>query len=423
MSALDTFRADQGNLIRVQVEDLIVGMFVANLDRPWLETPYAMQGFYLRTEEAIKRIAEVCEYVFVDPRRYDTSLVDLQRKKVRRHRQPRKTKDRPINALPRTKYPHNESTDLHSELVPARAALDAAIATFDVCLEQVVSGKHLDAQAIETSVKPIVASVVRNKEAAGALVRLRNFDQYEYSHGISCAVWAAVLGKELGYPPEDIETLAIGCSLIDIGKTRLPKELLKKPSVSEEELALLRGHVELGLQVIQVAGMSDVAVDNIIRTHHERFDGSGYPNELINVDIPIFGRIAGVVDSYDAMISPRTYQPARPSYEALLELERNGDKLFQIELIEYFIRAIGIFPVGSVVELNSGEIGIVIEQSSDRRLRPKVMLILDENRFPSDDLKIINLAAQDESSEAHTLWITHELPKGSHGINASQYFL
>ena len=116
MSAIDTFRADQGNLIKVHVEDLLVGMFVAKLDRPWLETPYAMQGFYLQTEEAIKRIAEVCEYVFVDPRRYDTSLVDPRRKKVRRHHEPRKTKDRRINALPRTKYPHKESTDFHSEL-------------------------------------------------------------------------------------------------------------------------------------------------------------------------------------------------------------------------------------------------------------------------------------------------------------------
>jgi HD-GYP domain-containing protein (c-di-GMP phosphodiesterase class II) len=422
MSAIDTL-ASQGNLVQVQVEDLIVGMFVARLDRPWLETPYALQGLYLRTEESIKRIAEVCEYVFVDPRRYDTSLVDLQRNKVRRRHEPRRTKDRRINALPRTKFPHKESADLRSELRPAKAAIDIAVDAFDSCLEQVVSGEQLDVQTIEASVKPIVASVVRNKDAAAALVRLRNFDQYEYSHGISCAVWAALLGKELGYPPEDMETLAIGCSLIDIGKTRLPQELLQKPKVSEEELTLLRSHVELGLQVIHEAGLSDVAVTNILKTHHERFDGSGYPNELTNNEIPIFGRIAGIVDSYDAMISPRVYQPARPSYEALLELERNNDRLFQAELIEYFIHAIGIFPVGSVVELNSGEIGIVVEQFSDRRLRPKVMLILDENRFPRNELTIINLGAQDGSNQTRSLWITHELPKGSHGINASQYFL
>ncbi len=426
MNATGRVDLDDGeNLKKIPVENLVIGMYVAGLDRPWLDTPFVLQGFYLQSQAAIERIGNICEYVLVDPRRYDTSLVDNRHTPARRMREPRKpSKRHQISIHPAQRHPHEESTELAEEIKPAKVALEQALAAVDDCLSRLIAGDLLDAESIRGAVKPIVASVLRNKEAAAALVRMRSFDNYIYSHSIACSVWAAVLGKELGYPPEDIEALSFGCALIDVGKTKLPKELLAQTTpLTKTQLALFRRHVEFGLEVTSEVGLGDAVIGNIIKTHHERFDGSGYPNGLTNSEIPIFGRIAGLVDSYDAMISPRPHKPAQPSYQALLELERNEDELFQKELVEYFILAIGIFPVGAVVELNTGEVGVVLKQRSDRRLRPKVMLILDENKLPRSELNIIDLGIQDEAQCSKTQWIVHELPKDSHGIDASQYFL
>ncbi len=411
---------------KVPVENLIIGMYVAGLDRPWLETPFKIQGFYLRSEASVERISRICDHVFVDPRRYDTSLVDLRHTSARRKRAPlenRRAKGQ-IQIIPATRYQHAETAEFTEELGSAKVILKDAVQVVDECLTKLIKGGDLDARAVESAVKPIVESVIRNKEAAAALVRMRDFDDYTYSHSVSCAVWAAVLGKELGYAPGDLEKLSVGCALIDVGKTKLPTELLNQTApLDESQVAEVRRHVEYGLDIVYEAGLTDVAVGNIIKTHHERFNGSGYPNGLRNPEIPIFGRIAGLVDSYDAMISRRPYRAAQSSYQALLELERNGDTLFQKELVEYMVSAIGIFPVGSVIELNSGEVGIVVKQNTNRRLRPRVMLILDEHKLPRSELSIVDLASQDEASCAQTSWIVHELPKDSHGINASDYFL
>jgi HD-GYP domain-containing protein (c-di-GMP phosphodiesterase class II) len=424
-------QVDRGasNLKKTPVENLILGMYVAGLDKPWLDTPFAMQGFYLRSDAAISRVREICDDVYVDPRRYDSSLVDLRHAKVQSTTKklppPTRRRDRKaVGLTPRRRFCYPEEVELKDEIEPARVALEHAIEEVDVCLCNLVDTGELDTGAIEGALKPLIASVVRNKDAATALVRMKRFDDYLYAHAISCAVWAAVLGRELGYPPSDVERVSYGCALMDIGKTRLPRELLEQTAPpSDDELDLMKRHVDFGLELITKSGLCDEATINIVKTHHERFDGSGYPNGLTNAEIPIFGRIAGLVDSYDAMISPRAYAPSRASYQVLLELERNADQLFQKELVEYFIHAVGIFPVGAVVELNTGEVGIIVKQHADRRLRPKILLILDENKLPRTELSVADLGLEDDNGGAMTTWITRELPKDSHGIDVSRYFL
>jgi HD-GYP domain-containing protein (c-di-GMP phosphodiesterase class II) len=415
------------NLKKVSVENLIIGMYVAALDRPWLETNFATQGFYLRTDSTIARLKDLCVFVYVDPRRYDSSLVDQRfsvysGKRPSRREEPR-PKRHPLGLrTAKNRFKYDPDVDFSEEIKPAQTALEHAIRGVDACLQDCAENGQLDGKIFRATIEPVVASVLRNKDAASALVRMRKWDDYTYSHSISCAVWAAMLGKELGYPPDEVESLSTGCAIMDIGKTRVPRGLLaSEQQLDEPQLREVRAHVEYGIEIALDSNLADPAIIHIIQTHHERFNGSGYPDGLSNTSIPIVGRIAGLVDSYDAMISPRSYANAQPSYQVLLELERNADVLFQQGLVECFVKAVGIFPVGSVVELNTGEVAIVTKQHPHRRLRPQIMLILDENKLPRNDLLITDLS-QSEDDEL-TTWIERELPKDSHGIDVSGYFL
>ena len=137
------------------------------------------------------------------------------------------------------------------------------------------------------------------------------------------------------------------------------------------------------------------------------------------------GRIAGIVDSYDAMTSERHYARAKSTYEAVRELKRLGNSWFQAELVELFIQAVGVFPAGTLVELSSGEVGVVIAQNRFRRLRPEVMLLLDAEKQVRSEFSIIDLQLYAEKNDAGNpvLWITQGLEPGAYGLDPAEYFL
>ena len=293
------------------------------------------------------------------------------------------------------------------------------------CVHKLQSTGGFDIDEIERAINPLVASVMRNKSAMAALLRMRAVDDYTFSHAIANAVWGAILARQLGFPPKDIDQIALACSLIDIGKSGLSPELLAQPQApSDEQWVLLKSHVDKGLALLADNGVVNRKVVMALETHHERFDGTGYPKGLAANEIPLYGRIAGIVDSYDAMISERPYAVARSSYAAVQEMQKQAGVLYQKELVEQFIQAIGVFPVGAIVELNTGEVGVVVAQDSNKRLKPKIVLILEADKQPRNQLVIVDLASQDKG-DAATLswWITREMPKNAYGIDPAKYFL
>lgn len=414
-------------LKKVAVENLTIGMYVAELDRPWIESDFLVQGFYIRSEPGIERVKKACEFVYVDPRRYDSSLTDVKLGVVKVANAAEEQSAREISARIRPKHPqeYQDTVELGNELEPARTSLEDAVDIMRGCVHKLQSTGGFDIDEIERAINPLVASVMRNKSAMAALLRMRAVDDYTFSHAIAMAVWGAILARQLGFPPKDIDQIALACSLIDIGKSSLPVELLAQPEApSEEQWQVLKSHVERGLQLLEENGVVNRKVVTALETHHERFDGSGYPKGLEANEIPLFGRIAGIVDSYDAMISERPYANARSSYAAVQEMQKQAGVLYQKELVEQFIQAIGVFPVGAIVEFNTGEVGVVVAQDTSKRLKPKVVLILEVDKKPRNQLIIMDLAAQDKG-ETTTLswWITRELPKNAYGIDPAKYFL
>jgi HD-GYP domain-containing protein (c-di-GMP phosphodiesterase class II) len=410
-------------LTKVPIAQLMIGMYIAKLDRPWLESSFPVQGFYIRSHKGIHRVGEECEFVYVDPRRYDSSLIDVKLKTVSVDGAPNTKKADRIR--PRSPTIYQDTTELADEMVPATTSLDEAVEIMENVVRKVQTTGGFDIPQIEAALKPLVASVLRNKDAAAALLRIRTIDDYTYSHAISCAVWAAICGRELGFPPEDIDLMALGCSMLDIGKTTWPEELLTQAdSPTDEQWTLIRSHVAESLAILEASECRDLRVIEMVKTHHERFDGSGYPNGLSGSAIPVFGRVAAIIDSYDAMITERPYAQAKSSYAAVQELQSQADVLYQRQLVEHFIRAVGVFPVGTIVEMNTGEVGVVVAQHESRRLRPKVMLILDADKNQRPDLLVTDLAADDEEDgKPLTVWITKELPTHAFGIDPGKYFI
>ncbi|MCK4711032.1 MAG: HD domain-containing protein, partial [Gammaproteobacteria bacterium] len=244
---------------------------------------------------------------------------------------------------------------------------------------------------------------------------------------LGSSVWCTSFGRHLGLEKPAIETLSLGGLLLDIGKSKLPGEFLTLiRELTPAELRVMQKHVQFGEKIISEANKDSIDqqkyndVKQMITEHHERSDGSGYPKAIENKDISFFGRMAGIVDSFDAMTSERPYMSSEPlsPNNAVNELYSLRGSKFQTELIEQFIQTVGIYPTGSLVELNTGAVGVVVSINNLRRLRPTIMLILDENKESLPVLKELNL-----DKVSNDTAIAHGLASGVYNIDIAELFL
>jgi len=380
-------------------------MFVAELDRPWLETPFVTQGFIIRDTEDVYYIGKYIEYAFVDIH-YGGAEVFLSLPKA-------------VASSVRLDIRLSMKTDFEA----ARLSFESATDSLERVLGSLKEDQRADITSVKQSIIPLIDSVFRNKEAVAALARLKESSDYRYDHGVSMAVWSAILGRHIGLHRKELEKLVVGCAMCDIGMTQLPKKLTSsaKP-LTKKQKDIIAQHPIAGAEMIKLSSGDDFEIIALIENHHERYDGSGYPRGLEGAAIPLLARIAGLVDSYDAMIATRPHSKARTSFEAVQELLDCKDSLFQGALIEQFVQAIGLFPTGSLVELNTGEVAIVVKQNETRRLRPEVVVVLDNNKNRKSPLTLVDLST-DGIAEACSYWITTELAAGSYGIDSEEFFI
>ncbi|GAB3746896.1 HD-GYP domain-containing protein [Lysobacter olei] len=408
--------------VRISVRGLTCGMFVSRLDRPWLETSFPMQGVRVDSEEMLANFKRICTYVWVDS---SAGFAPDPRFIVHETVPPRVQEARDALEIKRLRKQDWEvSTEFRAELPMAEAAHDSLRARIAEVMDDLRNGQRLDLDKLKPGVDAMVDSVLRNPAAFGWLKELKRRDDYSYQHALGNAIWAASFGRHLGMAREELEQLALGGMLCDIGKTQLPPELLAKHSpLSESDAALVRRHVHHSLEIVERTPGIPPRVIEIVATHHERHDGSGYPYGLVGTAIPIFGRIMGVVDSYDAMTCVRPYARSRSPHQAVAELYEQRGRQFQAELVEQFIQTCGIYPTGSLVELSTGEVGVVVEVHSLKRLRPRVMLLLDRDKLPLPEFRELDLGVVATDGEGQPLTVKSGLPVGAFGINSHELFL
>lgn len=402
---------------KISVDQLEVGMYVSSLDRPWRETPFLFQGFLIREQEEVDKLKTLCQHVFI--------LLPDEEIEISGglSREPLEQDPLPQEAPGKKKY--EITRDAKDEVREIEAEHNKLVSVLEEVETMLKKEQRLKLPMIEESVDVMVESIERNPDAYLWLTRLRKFDSYMYRDSVNSSVLAAAVGRELGLERDKLNALATGAMFMDIGKTALPNELLNKPGrLTDDEWTLMKSHVEHGLRILDETPNVSTDVLDIVRTHHERLDGSGYPSVLKGKSIPLLGQIAGIVDFYVSITTPRPYaqQPVSPS-NAVYMLYRQQGRHFSEELVRAFIQTLGTYPTGSLVELSSGEIGIVVSQNPGLRLKPNVVLLLDADKHPYDSYPVVSLVNYSYQSKGEPVTIRKTLADGQYGIKVEELSL
>ncbi len=417
---------------RVHVLDLQKGMYVAELDRPWVETPFMFQGFEITSQDQIDTLKKHCEYVYIDveqgidfaPKAHATGSIirsrALDEREKRISNEVRRLAE--ADAPKQNRRPYVDETTFEDELSTAKEIEAEARDTMRAAIEDANKRKTVDLEAANRAVDRMVESIVRNPDALVCLSQLKDVHEYTALHSIRSGIIALAFGRHLALSREELRVVGKGALLHDVGMARLPNEILTKNSgLTVNEFQTMTNHVKWGLEIIANSGGLPSGALEMIEQHHERADGSGYPGHLRAQGITPAGSIGSIVDVYDAITSDRTYSGGLSPEDALKRMYEWRKKDFNAQMVEEFIKCMGIFPIGSLVELSTGAVGVVVTINRARRLKPKVALVLTANRSPFKHRFIADLSEARPGQEE--LKIKRVLPTGTYGINPMDHIV
>jgi HD-GYP domain-containing protein (c-di-GMP phosphodiesterase class II) len=524
------------------VEELTVGMFVSALDRPWLDTPFLLQGFLIEDEQTLTQLRQTCTKVTVDLRRSAINDADCPalvgeaqatvEAKVTRvvrspaaPRKPRRIKSpgwlqqmfasrgnivapevdekaalaqllrrrsqtaqvKSVNELvvsgfdaaaPPVTAPESKqggalearrdllawlreqlervrfnvpegpggadgglsqasrlkrgahgptiyhNVPLEQELQRADDSFGAAVDMLGTVMHDIQVGKGLEIEAVESVVEDLVESIIRHPGALQLVSRMREANESSYTHALQVAVLLASFGRELGYSREQLTYLGQVGMLLDVGKLWIDEHILNKSgNLTPAEFEEVKRHVQYGLEIVESSAVAHPDVVAGVAQHHERLNASGYPRGLHDAEISPIGKMAGIVDSFSALTSSRPYAQAVSPYAAMQQLQGWADTYFNAGLVELFIQAIGIFPVGTLVELSTGEFGVVLEQGRPRRLKPKVLVVTAPDKTPLEIPFVLDLLNGEGASGDQVPYIRQGLPGASFAVDTTEYYV
>ncbi len=408
----------------------MLGMFIRDLDRPWQDTPFALEGFLVRREEQIPKIRAYCEFVYVDPER----SVGAAREFLAGYRggeaapqgdardffngREGELAERPVLVLDGGQVVSSR------ELVHAQAIQARARDTLEAVFQLVQSGGVVPAEEISQAVDQMVESIHLAPDAMLWLVRLKSRHDYAYRHSIAGAVYAITFARQLGYPKKDLRVIGMAALLKDLGNLRLPHALLgKEQALTPMELAVLKGHVAHSVQIVRAIRGLPGTVVKLVAQHHEHYDGDGYPRGLKGDAIDHRAVLVSLTDAYSAMTLPRPYAETLSSHDAIGRLLQQAGRQFHPGLAGRFGQSIGIYPVGALVELNTGEVAIVVAQYRTQRLRPRLMVVLDAQGQKRAAPLLLDLVREPHDEAGTPYRIRGELPDGCRGVDVREYYL
>jgi putative nucleotidyltransferase with HDIG domain len=260
-----------------------------------------------------------------------------------------------------------------AELVRAKKVKDQAHQLVRTVMLDARLGKAIELDQVEPVVQNITESILRNPGALVGMLRIKNKDDYTFLHSVSVCTLLVAFCRSTGMDPELTHQAGLGGLLHDTGKALVPDEILNKPGrLTDEEFAVIRKHPSDGYDILRKSpDVGEIPLD-ITLHHHERFDGSGYPDKLPGDKISQMAQMAAIVDVYDAITADRCYHKGMSAAEALRKIYEWSKFHFNPQLVQAFMRCVGIYPVGTLVLLESGRLGVVTEPHETNLLAPKV---------------------------------------------------
>ncbi len=355
----------------IPVEKLQPGMFIHDLNCGWMEHNFVRNRFAVDDSATVEKVLALGTHeIYIDTGR-GLDVIDAPTLEEAAHKV-----DEQIEAIATSAAMPIEPVSLADEVHRAKTLHREANVIVRNMMGDIRLGKQIELEKIEPLVSQIVDSIFRQQDALLPLSLLKNHDEYTFQHSVSVCTLMTSFARALELPREIIHEIAIGALLHDVGKAKVPDEILNKPAkLTDAEFDKMKSHVvQSKLILMGTPGISDIALD-VAAQHHERFDGTGYPNKLKGEQISLYGQMGAIVDVYDALTSNRCYHKGRPPTEALRKLLEWSKFHFKPELVQAFIRTIGIYPSGSLVRLESGRLAVVQEQHTDKLMQPSVKVM------------------------------------------------
>lgn len=445
------------NKALIPSNELLIGMYVCELDKPWEDSTFIFQGFLIENDKIRQKVIDECDYVYIDiekqspdlpiihttihsapakPKtkiknsfsskfsRRTLSFLTSTRSKLSGKRKTNRLKDIiDKNVIAETIVQPKKLKTFEQEIKTAQLAHKKTSQMIQDFMEEVKNKGTIDIQIAKSAVRDCMYSVLRTPDALMLTTQLKDKDRNSWHHSMNCCVYSISLARHLNLRDDEMLTLGLCGLLHDIGKTRIPQVILsKKTKLDADENEIMRSHTTLGHNIIMSlpGGLSSVIAE-VAHNHHERIDGKGYPRGLAGTQISPYSRIVAIANMYDALTTDSVYENGKTHFEAIDIMLSQSRTHLDETLLKAFIQCIGVFPAGSAVEMNSGEIGIVVEINQQKKLRPKIMLLSDKNKNPQRE-RIIDLANQESMETESPLSVKTIIRSDAHNLDIEKYF-
>lgn len=391
--------------VKIHISELKIGMYVSKLERDWLETPFLMQGFLVESLDDIDVIAEYSEYVWIDAVKEEWVPPEL-----------------------RAKLKKLESQRKYINKVPTRDEHENALATYKearritrTMIDDLRLGGVVDTEKAKATVRDCTESILRNPDALIWMSKIRSEDEYTAEHCLNVCILAIAFGRFLGMTEAELEKLGLCGLLHDVGKMKVPDEILNKPGpLTPKEFDSMRAHTVHGRNLLMSSKGIPHSVIDVAYSHHEKMDGTGYPRQLKSSGITEFSKIIGIVDAYDAMIADRCYKKGITSTDALKIIFNDRNTHFDDRLALSFIKCIGLYPPGTLVELVNGLVAVVFETNKKYHHLPKVFAVhKQEIKLPKP--RLFDLSGIEAGQLDKGYLIRRAMKDGSFGVFIKDY--
>ena len=401
---------------KIRIDQVVAGVYVHDFNCGWLHHPFLVNRIKLNTDKDVEKILKYgIRELYIDTEKG----LDIDAAPTKQEADSEIQME--LDQLSMPTENSEQRSRLSEEIARAKKLIKEAKRTTQRLMGDVKLGKQIEMHQVEKIVEQMTESVLNNKDALISLLRIKTADEYTYMHSLAVSALCISFARELDFDADQIRQIGVGGLLHDIGKMKVPGEILNKPGpLTEKEFETMKSHVKEGDRILNESTNLDAACICVTAHHHERLDGTGYPEGLKGDQISRFGQVAAIVDIYDALSSERCYKVAMSPHVALRKLLEWSQSYLNRDLVEKFIAHVGIYPIGTLVRLKSGYIGVVIDQGEKGLLTPVVRAVCDAVQRRPIKPFVIDLAVQRQAENAHGI-VGCEAPEKWH-VKPEQYF-